>query len=78
MCPITTLAARSRSDIDETACWAGERPAASAVGVIVGDGDDVGDGFAVGAAAQDAHTIAAAATTAASRWERRAAVTQSA
>jgi hypothetical protein len=78
MWPITTLAARSRSVIAETACSAGVSPTAAGAGVAVSDGDEVGDGFAAGVAAHDAEAIAAAATTAANRRERRAAVTQTA
>jgi hypothetical protein len=63
MCPITTLAAFSRSDIAATADAAG----VAGVGVGVGVEEDAGDaeadttGFGTAVGAQDAHTIATAA-----------------
>jgi len=73
MCPITTLAARSRSDIAATAFSAG---VPSAVGAGEGAAGCVGedDGLAAGAGAQDAHIIAVTASIAASRVVRRAEV----
>jgi hypothetical protein len=77
MWPITTLAARSRSDIAATAASAG---------IASGDGDGSGsgsdetvaegdaDGRAAGLEAHDVHT-AASATTIASRAKRGAEVT---
>jgi hypothetical protein len=73
ICPITTLAARSRSVIAATASSAG---LTSTSGVGVGEGADAAGGDAVRAGepadigAQEAHAIAAT-TTAASEVARR-------
>ena len=75
MWPITTLAARSRSDIAATAASAGD---ASGVGDGSGSAEAVADGDADGCAAGlEAHDVqtAASATTAASRAKRGAEVT---
>jgi hypothetical protein len=75
MWPITTLAARSRSDIAATAASAGVASGVrdgSGSGETVADGD--ADGRATGLEAHDVHT-AASATTIASRAKRGAEVT---
>ncbi|MGW9586738.1 hypothetical protein [Microbacterium sp. NPDC055455] len=77
MCPITTLAARSRRVIAATAFSAGVAASSGdgdGVGVEAADGERVGEAVGVGAGAQDAHAITAAATTAAKHPTRAAAV----
>jgi len=77
MCPITTLAARSRSVIAATAFSAGVASSScggDGVGVEAADDERVGAAVGAGAGAQDAHAIAAAATTAAKHITRAAAV----
>lgn len=85
MWPITTLAARSRTDMAATASSAAFSAAeASVVGCgvpfAVTDGvcEDDGVGSAGEAGVHDTHATAEAATTAAKRPLRRAAVTQQA